>query len=239
MKKKFYCVIDTETIVEGQKVFDVGIRIINNSGDTVAGGSWLLLENFNKKLFFEEKRTFYNTCISKGFSKLVSIEEFFIEFSEFLEIAKECYGIEKLYAYNCSFDRRVLKNLSFEHYKYDIFKDWRWIDLWGMFAILVGTRKHYKQYCISNKLFTKNGNIKTSAESAFAYITRNKNFQEEHTAYADTWIEGKILLYLKKKWQKNKIVIQELKMPWIVAQEKIKIERYNNKKWLEIWLQYN
>ena len=42
-------------------------------------------------------------------------------------------------------------------------------------------------------MFTESGNYSTTAEALFKYIDKNIEFEEEHTALADTTIEAKIL----------------------------------------------
>jgi hypothetical protein len=57
----------------------------------------------------------------------------------------------------------------------------------------IAFREEYQAFCETNKLFTESGNYSTSAETLFRYITQNLEFEEEHTALADSLIEFEIL----------------------------------------------
>ena len=52
----------------------------------------------------------------------------------------------------------------------------------------------FKKFCEENSCFTEKGNYSTTAETLFQYITNNTDFEEEHTALADSEIELDILI---------------------------------------------
>lgn len=240
MRKKYFLVVDTETIVKGQRVFDVGYRIIDLQGRTVFQRQILVLENFKETLFFENKRGLYLDYIHQGTAELLdgvaAIEAIAEDFAKF----KDQYRISKAYAYNCAFDKRVLGNLSTQFLGFNVFEGLKWIDLWEQFVTLVGTTEKFKSWCEAHAHLSDKGNIKTSAETAFAYITKAPHYIEEHTALQDTDIEAKILLYLRKVYMRKKPPQQPTDgFQWVIAQRREKIEQYNNSKWLEIWERFN
>lgn len=73
-------------------------------------------------------------------------------------------------------------------------------DLWGIACKKLLNNQSYKKYCLNNKRLTDSGlYFSTSAETAFQYLTRNFDFEEEHTALADAIIEATILTKILKK----------------------------------------
>lgn len=68
------------------------------------------------------------------------------------------------------------------------------VDIWGLACQRLLNNKRYKGFCIKNNLVTASGKyFKTSAESAFRYLSSRKTFVEAHTALADARIESYIL----------------------------------------------
>ena len=51
----------------------------------------------------------------------------------------------------------------------------------------------YCLYCAKNGFYSKKGNMTTNAETVYKYLTKDKDFEEEHTGLADVRIELKIL----------------------------------------------
>ena len=73
-------------------------------------------------------------------------------------------------------------------------------DLWGIACEKMLNTNGYKNYCLDNELISASGlYFKTSAETAFQYLTRNFEFVEEHTALSDAIIESQILTKVLKK----------------------------------------
>jgi hypothetical protein len=48
---------------------------------------------------------------------------------------------------------------------------------------------------LNNNLISPSGNIKTSAETVYAYITQNAEFNESHTGLQDVLIEVQIMAH--------------------------------------------
>ena len=59
----------------------------------------------------------------------------------------------------------------------------------------VAETSSYQNYCEEHQLFTDSGNYSTTAEALFRYITDNADFEEAHTALADSVIETNILFF--------------------------------------------
>lgn len=74
------------------------------------------------------------------------------------------------------------------------------IDLWGKACETLINNNRYKEFCLKNNYITESGiYFKTSAESTFAYLMKDKDFVESHTALDDAEIETIILTKILKK----------------------------------------
>ena len=103
------------------------------------------------------------------------------------------YNVERAFAYNSDFDERVFE------FNTDWFKCSNPFDTIPISDIR-GYVHHFmitdefKAFCEEHKEFTESGNYSTTAETLFRYLSNNVEFEEEHTALADSEIELKILL---------------------------------------------
>jgi hypothetical protein len=69
------------------------------------------------------------------------------------------------------------------------------IDLWNLACTTILNRPSYIRYAIENNFISSKGNIFTSAECAYRYITKDKDFSECHTGLEDVRIEIAIMAY--------------------------------------------
>lgn len=73
-------------------------------------------------------------------------------------------------------------------------------DLWQVACNKLINNQKYKDFCLKNDFLTQSGlYFKTSAESAYAYLTKNSEFIEQHTALDDALIEAEILTKALRK----------------------------------------
>ena len=73
-------------------------------------------------------------------------------------------------------------------------------DLWYIACERLVNNQKYKNFCLDNNFITESGiYFKTSAETTFAYLTKDKDFIESHTALDDARIEAEILTKALKK----------------------------------------
>ena len=66
--------------------------------------------------------------------------------------------------------------------------------------------KYYIKFAEENGLVTEAGNLMTSAEACYKYITKNVDFQEDHTGLEDVAIETAIffkVLHSRMKYEDN------------------------------------
>lgn len=77
-------------------------------------------------------------------------------------------------------------------------------DLWGLSCEHLLNNDEYKQTCLENDWLTASGKyFKTSAETAFRFVSGVSDFEEAHTAIDDADIEGELLKAIMKKKASN------------------------------------
>lgn len=73
-------------------------------------------------------------------------------------------------------------------------------DLWYIACDRLVNNQRYKNFCLDNEFITQSGiYFKTSAETTFAYLIKDSEFIESHTALDDARIEMEILTKALKK----------------------------------------
>ena len=137
------------------------------------------------------------------------------------------FEITDAYAYNCGFDEKVFA------FNCDWFKTINPLDtvkvhdIRGYVCEKLITDE-YKAFCEEHNLFTESGNYSTTAEAVFRYVTGNTEFEEEHTALADSEIECEILAYcveLGCEWNTDYKVPRAIER--VVTKTFTVIDRYN------------
>jgi hypothetical protein len=221
-KKKLIAILDTETNRYDQEVFDIGIVIADLHGNIVDKRQWLLDEVFKTKLFYEEKRSLYIRYLKEqDYTNYVSSREGLKRLDNMLKY----YNITEIYAYNMAFDSRVIKNLANE---LDIENPLEGYDLeclWLWSCQTIFQQKRFPTWCDTHYEYamTEKGNFKTSAEIAYAYITNQPDFVEEHTALEDCYIEYQIFLHCRK--QKKFRIKGMASQVWLLPQTEEQIEK--------------
>jgi len=189
------CVFDTETTgLDKPFCYNIGYVIVDTETeetllkkDFVVEQVWHNLPLF-ETAYYAEKRPLYVNAMK---SRKTTMKKFgYIT----REMARdfENYNIENAYAFNSPFDERVF-NFNCEWFKcINPFDNVKIFDI-RAFAIDILADRHYKAFCEKYELFTESGNYSTTAESFYRYISGNIDFDEAHTALADSEIEAEIL----------------------------------------------
>jgi hypothetical protein len=195
-------IFDTETIdLEKPFCYNVGYVILNiETGETVKKDFVVEQVWHNKMLFntayYKDKMPIYiarmrgrTTVMNKwGYIMQEMIRDF------------EYYEITQAYAYNCSFDERVF-DFNCEWFKTaNPFDNIEIYDIRGYVHCFIAFSEQYKNFCESHELFTESGNYSTTAESVYRFVSGQVDFNEEHTALADSEIESEILLHCVKTY---------------------------------------
>ena len=134
----------------------------------------------------------------------------FYEARERLLAAMRKYNIEAVCAYNANFDYTALNTtqrwLTKSKYRFFLPYGTKVYCIWHMACQLICTQKAYIKFCLENDFVSPSGNIKTNAETVYAYMTRDICYEENHTGLEDVLIETKILAKCfsqHKKVEKN------------------------------------
>ena len=203
-RKKYYLVLDVESAntLEQPLVYDIGYQVVDKKGRVYEEKSHAITD-----LFFDEKKIFKNEELMKSAYYSDKLPQYYNngwEFHPFLMVRKEIlkvirkYNIKVVCAYNCAFDRNALNTtiryITKSKIKWFFPYGLEYQCIWNMACQVICTQKSYIQMAIENNWFTDSGNMLTSAEKVWAYLTNNKEFEESHTGLEDVKIEVEIMV---------------------------------------------
>lgn len=193
--EKRICVFDTETTsLQKPFCYNIGYQILTESGTLLLEREYCIKQVwYNLELFttayYAEKRPIY---VGKLRGRQIQLETFA---RAMRQIRKdfETYNVKSAYAYNSSFDERVME------FNCDWFKVVNPFEIVPIFDIRGYVMKtlvddDYKDFCNEHEFYTETGaGYSTTAETVYRYLTQDKDYIEEHTALADARIESEIL----------------------------------------------
>lgn len=201
--KNIYCTLDTETFggaTNPKGIYHVAGQIHDKDGTVLASFNYLISEYYEEIEKDEyAKKNFYRYAemINEGSITMISNEE---EAIIMIDNLCNTYNVKYMMAYNSAFDfektccRRLIENREF-------------IDIYLMALQTVTHLKSYAKFCSEHNLLSFSGKTySTSAETVYAFITNNADYEEEHTALEDAKIEKNIFircLKMHKKFTKN------------------------------------
>lgn len=192
---------DTETanMVNCPLPYDKGYLIVNTDNwEILVERSFVVAEIYTDKelmnsAYYAKKIPIYEKDLREGkreMRRLLTIRKQVKEDMEKFDCHIVC-------AYNLGFDKRALNNDC----RYITGSMVRWffpygtefVDIWNMACSSFLRSKWFIKWAIKNNYVSEKGNIKTSAEVAYRYITKNTEFAEAHTGLEDCKIEMEIL----------------------------------------------
>ena len=213
-KKDMFLVIDTETCntIEQPLPYDIGYAICDRKGEIVVEKSFIVAETFlnmkdtMKSAYFAEKIPQYWEDIKNGTRIIKSI----VNIRKEIHADMKEYSVKKVGAYNMGFDKKALNNVL----RYTTKSFYRWFFpfgteyfcIWNMACQTLLNTTSYIKFALANGLESDKGNILTSAESCYQFITNSVDFTESHTGLEDVKIEVEILakcFATHKKMNKN------------------------------------
>ena len=186
-------IFDTETTsLEKPFCYNIGYSIRNEYNevlcekDFVVEQIWHNLPLFSTA-YYAEKRPIY---VARMKARKVRMDKFGYICREMArDFAK--YEVKFAYAYNSSFDEKVF-NFNCDWFKCNNpFENIPVFDIRGFVHNFMITTDFYN-WCETHQAFTESENYSTTAETIFRYLTQ-ADFEEEHTALADSQIEAEIL----------------------------------------------
>lgn len=209
--RKLFVVLDTETITSAHLVFDIAWHVCDSKGNILESYNALVKEVVDTPFIFELLRhdDFMKNKCQMYIDALVNHS---IDIKNLCDIAADFYDISKRYnakvimcAYNAKFDYDVL-NSNLEMYEgfASFFENNECvIDIMTMALSTICNTNKYVRFCLLNGFTTPKGNIKTNAETVYAYISGDVNFAEAHHALEDCDIEKDILFKARKYRKKH------------------------------------
>ncbi len=223
-----YLVIDTETCntLEQPFCYDIGYAITDRTGRIYLERSFVVAEMFldNKDLmescYFAEKVPQYWEDIKNGKRVLKSIYNIRKQIKQDMRDFK----IQDVGAYNMGFDKRALNN-TIRYCSKSLIR-WffpfgtQYFCIWNMACQVLMTKVKYIKFAIQNDFISDSGNLETSAESCYKWLTNSIDFVESHTGLEDVRIEIAIMAECYRQHKKmNKEIYSAC---WRIPQRKRK-----------------
>jgi len=216
MGKKVFAVLDIETVTDARLAFDIAWIVYNSEGVELERRNYLVREVvdtpfFNllirRDSFVKNKSQFYIDGLVFHSFNIACLD--YIQ-NDFRNIAARYNAKVVMCAYNAKFDYNVLNDnmnayhgANFFNSEVDGFEnDVEIVDIMTMALATICDTNKFVRWCILNGFTTEKGNVKTNAETVYAYITNNVDFIEAHHALQDCEIESEI--YFKARNYKKK-----------------------------------
>ena len=202
-RRKYVLVLDIETanITEDALAYDVGFAVADKKGNIYETHSYMVaemfLDNYNKPLmdtaYYANKLPKYWEDYKAGKRKLAKI----LTVRNIVQQVMKKYRITDVFAYNANFDKtgldRTVRYLTKSEVRFFFPYGTKIHCIWHMATQVICQQKTYFKKAIVHNWISAKGNLQTSAELVFAYISGNPDFKEEHTGLEDVAIEVKIM----------------------------------------------
>lgn len=227
-RKKYILTIDVETAgeLDCPLVYDVGYAVTDKKGNIIFSRHYVIHEVFNlmpelmATAYYAYKIPKYKARIQSGEIKVKRFIDVFYEIRKLLKLT----NIDTVAAYNCFFDRNALNNtlraVTGEKLKYFFPYGINFICIWHMACQTICMQVTFLRWATKMGLYSAKGNVSTSAETVYRYITHDNGFLEEHMGLDDVEIEAKIMAHCFRQHKKMKTNIY--RCCWRIPQQKFK-----------------
>lgn len=231
-------IMDTETAGDvnnrtSLRVYDIGYQIVNNNFETIVERRYFVSEVFNdhalmNSAYYANKLPQYYQALA---NKEVEIRSWLAIMREFAELCK-AYKVKEVWAFNAGFDRDAT-NATTEALS-NGYRTWftpygvEWKCIQRAAAMTICNSNNYFQFAYDNNFVSAKGNVQTTAEAVFAFLSDNPDYKEEHTALEDVKIETQILARVKRRHQK--IETKPNRAAWRAPQKRFKAWLQNRAK---------
>ncbi len=191
------CVFDTETTsLEKPFCYNIGYLIADSeSGETLVKREFIVEQVWHNTMafasaYYAEKRPIYIKAMR---SRAITMDKFGY-ITQTMARDFKAFDVERAFAYNSSFDEKVFE-YNCDYFKcINPFDTIPVLDIRGNVHNSIAFTQDYADFCEKYNRFTEKGNYSTTAETVYQYITGMFDFEEEHTALADSKIELAILI---------------------------------------------
>lgn len=221
-------IIDTETAnsVEQPLPYDVGYVIYDTDTDEIlVSRSFIVAEIYLDRemmnsAYYAEKIPHYEKGLRNGSRQMKRLLTIRKQITEDMKT----FNCHTVGAYNLGFDKRASNNdirfITASKLRWFFPYGVEWMDIWTMACTSFMRSVHYIKWALANGEVSEAGNIKTSAEVAYRYITKNTDFVEEHTGLEDVLIETAIFKKVFNGRMKYESGI--IPNPWRIPQKRKK-----------------
>lgn len=203
MIDEIVCVTDVETANDTKDAltYDVSCRFINPAkGIVVDERAYVVRDVFvdehdlMKQAYYASKMPEYSADIRAGKRQMI----------DFMDMRQNFLGLMKKYdchivaAYNAAFDTNALNTtlryLTKSKYRWFFPYGTQFVCIWNMACSTICQTSNYKSFAELNRYYSNHGkNYRATAETVYAYLTQNPNFNEEHKGMEDVRIECEIM----------------------------------------------
>lgn len=201
MKRKFILVVDVETAnsTDDALVYDLGFAVVDKQGRIYESHSLIISDIFYKEselmqsAYYAVKIPMYLKGIEEGKFEVVN---FYTARKLVLEVMKR-WNINTVAAYNANFDlsalNTTLRFLTKSKMRFFFKYGTKFECIWSMACQVLYTQKSFVRFAFKNGFMSPAGNLQTSAEVGYRYLTGITEFEEDHTGLADVKIEAQIM----------------------------------------------
>lgn len=225
MKKKYYLVLDVETAntTDDPLVYDLGFVVADRQGNIYEAESLVIADIFvdeadlMETAYYHEKLPRYREDLKNGSRTMTTLAHAKFMIRDLMEK----YDIDTVCAYNASFDSRALnvtsRYVTKSKYRYFLPYGTEINCIWHMACQVLCTQKGYRKFCEQNGFVSPSGNLQTSAEVVYRYMTKDTDFDESHTGLEDVIIETAIM---KKCYDQHKKMDKSInRLCWRIPQK--------------------
>ena len=208
---KYVIILDTETAnsVEQPLPYDFGWAVVDTeTGEIMEERSFVVAEIFlDKELmeqaYFAEKIPMYWEEIKNHQRTMKGL----INIRKILWNDMKKYDAYRVGAYNMNFDKRASVNdiryITASWIKWFFPYKTEFFCIWHMACTSFLNTSDYVNFATTHGFVSEAGNIQTSAEVAYRYLTGDANFEESHTGLEDVKIETAIFMNCLKTGDEN------------------------------------
>lgn len=208
--RKVFAVLDIETLTDARLAFDIAWILYDSKGNMLEKHNFLVREIaetpfaqilIRRDSFMKNKAQFYMDGMAFDSFEILSLASI----SDIFNASAARYNAKLVMcAYNAKFDYSVLNDNMNAYYGIDFFDDnVEVVDIMTMALATICDTNKYVRWCQLNNMVTDKGNVKTNAETVYAYLTRDSEFVEAHHALADCEIEADIYFKARKYRKKH------------------------------------
>lgn len=229
MRNKEMClVVDVETCggFDSPKVYDLGIAVVvRATGQIVESHSLIIGEVFfgmtraMNSAYYADKLPQYRHGIYTETFRVVNL---WTAWRVVRDLIRK-YRVKRVYAYNARFDCNALDytidKVSEGRYTHFFPRSVKVCCIWHMACQTILSQPTYRKFATANGMVSDKGNLRTSAECAYAYITGTPCYVEPHTGIEDVKIEVAILNKILR--QKKRVRENVRRDCWRIPQRKV------------------